>query len=91
MASFISIPYLAALGEVAIGFEQCFDYFFGRRDAVTGERQPLPAYADRWTDFLFALPAAPLRQDPRFPRLTEAIGLDAYWRATGSRPDFRAS
>ena len=91
MASFVSIPYLAALGEIGAAFEQCFDYLFGRRDTLTGERRPLPPYAERWTDFLFAIPSAPLRADPRFPKLIEAIGLDAYWRATGSRPDFRAS
>jgi DNA-binding winged helix-turn-helix (wHTH) protein len=87
MASFISIPYLAALGEVGTAFEQCFDYMFGKRDAVTGERQPLPPYAERWTDFLFSTPTAAMRLDPRFPKLTAAIGLDAYWRNTGTRPD----
>jgi DNA-binding winged helix-turn-helix (wHTH) protein len=90
MASFVSIPYLAALGEIGAAFEQCFDYLFGRRDALTGERRPLPPYAERWTDFLFAIPSAPLRADARFPKLSEAIGLEGYWRTTGSRPDFRA-
>jgi hypothetical protein len=32
---------------------------------------------------------APLWADPRFAELTEEIGLGAYWRETGSRPDFR--
>ena len=42
MASFVSIPYLTALGELGAAFEQCFDYLFGRLDALTGERRPLP-------------------------------------------------
>lgn len=91
IASFVSIPYLAAMGELTTAYEQCFDYMFGKRDPLTGERRPLAPYAERWTDFLFAVPAAAMRADPRFPKLTDAVGLDDYWRATGSRPDFRAS
>jgi DNA-binding winged helix-turn-helix (wHTH) protein/tetratricopeptide (TPR) repeat protein len=90
IASFISIPYLAAMGELTTAFEQCFDYMFGKHDPLTGERVPLAPYAERWTDFLFAIPAAAMRADPRFPKLTDAVGLDDYWRATGSRPDFQA-
>ena len=90
MASFVSIPYLVALGQIDTAFEQSYGYLLGRRDTMTGERQPLPRFAERWTDFLFMDATAPMRADPRFPRLTAAIGLDDYWRATGSTPDFRA-
>lgn len=90
MASFISIPILPALGAVDTAFEHAYSYYFGKRDQLTGERQPLPRYADRWTDFLFSQSVAPMRADPRFQKLTAAIGLESYWRATGSLPDYRA-
>ena len=90
IASFISVVYLSALGDADTAFEQSYTYLLGRRDPLSGERQPLPAYSERWTDFLFAQPTAPMRADPRFPGLTAAIGLDAYWQATGSRPDYLA-
>lgn len=87
IASFIAAIYLAALGETHAAFEQSYGYLLGQRDPVSGERQPLPSYAERWTDFLFSPPTAGMRADPRFPKLTAAIGLDAYWRSTGTRPD----
>lgn len=90
MASFISIPFLSALGVIDTAFDHAYSYYFGRRDSLTGERQPLPRYADRWTDFLFSQSAAAMRADPRFPKLIAAIGLEDHWRATGSRPDYRA-
>lgn len=49
----------------------------GRRDA----RAP--------THPLFELAMAPLVPTQRFAALVEAIGLEAYWRNTGTRPDFR--
>jgi DNA-binding winged helix-turn-helix (wHTH) protein/Tfp pilus assembly protein PilF len=91
MASFVSISYVAALRDVSLGFEQIYDYLLGKRDSLTGERQPLSPYAERWTDFMFAIPTAPMRADPRFAKLTAAIGLDDYWRKTGKRPDYRDS
>ncbi|MFD1612804.1 winged helix-turn-helix domain-containing protein [Sphingomonas tabacisoli] len=78
-----SIMYLSALGNVEAAFEQTYDYLLGRRDTLTGERQPLSPHADRETCFLFASQTAAMRADPRFPKLTSAIGLDDYWRATG--------
>ncbi|GAO40386.1 hypothetical protein SCH01S_48_00440 [Sphingomonas changbaiensis NBRC 104936] len=89
VASFVAIPYLAALGDLESAFRQSYDYYLGRRNPLTKERPPLPPYAERLTDFLFASPSAPLRADPRFPLLTQAIGLDAYWRESGTLPDYR--
>lgn len=91
IGSFVSVVYLGALGEIGTAFEHCYDYFLGKRDPSTGERRPLPRFADRWTDFLFAIPMTAVRADPRFLKLTTAIGLEDYWRDTGSRPDYRAS
>lgn len=90
IASFVSIPFVSMLGDADLAFEQAYGYLFGQRDAATEERQPLPPYSERWTDFLLARSTAAMRADPRFPELTAAIGLDDYWRATGSRPDYRA-
>jgi DNA-binding winged helix-turn-helix (wHTH) protein/Tfp pilus assembly protein PilF len=38
---------------------------------------------------LFRRDTASLRGLPRFARILERIGLEAYWRETGSPPDFR--
>lgn len=89
IASFISIPFASLLGDVGMTFEQSYGYFFGQRDPATGERRPLPPFSERWTNFLLASSTTAMRRDSRFPKLTAAIGLDSYWRATGSRPDYR--
>lgn len=91
VGSQFSILYLAALGRTDVAFEQSYDYLLGKRDPLTGERQPLPPAADRETFLLFANQAAPMRADARFPKLMAAVGLDAYWRATRSRPDYLIS
>lgn len=88
VASFVSIPYLAALGAVDIAFAQCDDYFLGKLDPAIGRRTPPPTH-QCWTDFLFLPPTATLRADPRFGTLMQATGLDAYWRETGTQPDYR--
>lgn len=91
MASFVSINYVVALGDLELAFAQVYDYLLGKRDPLTRERQPLPPYVDRWTDFMFSIPTAPMRADPRFPKLMAAIGLDDYWRVTRTRPDYRSA
>ena len=86
-----AIPCLSALGAVDAAFATSYDFYLGKHDAVTGERQPVLALAHRETFMLFQPPTGAMRADPRFARLTALIGLDDYWRATGSRPDFRAA
>lgn len=44
----------------------------------------------RRTSQLFERPTAPLRADPRFIQLTTQLGLEDYWRTTGTRPDYRS-
>jgi DNA-binding winged helix-turn-helix (wHTH) protein/Flp pilus assembly protein TadD len=89
-SSFIAVPYLVALDALDHAWEVLHTYYLGKRDPVSGERRPLPTYAWRRTNILFTAQAAPLRADPRFARITATLGLDAYWRATGTRPDYRA-
>jgi tetratricopeptide (TPR) repeat protein len=78
------------------------DAAFDVADAYFLERGPLIA-ALRWrpggeiqinssrrkTNPLFVPSSAPMRADPRFGPLTEAMGLGRYWRERGIEPDFR--
>lgn len=87
VASFIAIPYLIELGARDHGWDALYTYLIGKRDPASGERLPLPAVAWRRTDILFSPPLAPLRVDPRFGQLTASVGLDRFWRESGTRPD----
>lgn len=87
IASFLAIPYLAALGRTEAAWQVAETYYLGARDPETGERRPLGESAWRRTDCLFTAAARPLRADARFARLTADLGLADYWRATGTRPD----
>ena len=87
LASFVSIQLLPAFGALDLAYAHAWSYYFGKHDSVTGERRPLGRFEERVTDILFSSAAAPMRADPRFPRLTAAIGLDDYWRITRSRAD----
>ena len=89
VGSFISIQYLVVLGAIDTAFAQTYDYYFGLLDPKTGRRRAPSTADDRWTNFLFAQPTAPLRLDPRFPELTKALGLEQYWQTTNSTPDYR--
>jgi DNA-binding winged helix-turn-helix (wHTH) protein len=86
VASFIAVPYLAALGASEEAWQALYAYYFGKRDPVSGERLPLPVFAWRRTDILFSPALAPLRRDPRFAQLTATLGLDRYWQVTGAKP-----
>jgi len=58
--------------------------------ADTGSKQVLVNYPGwRETQWLFVPPTAAVRNDPRFGRLAEEIGLAGYWRARGARPDYQ--
>ncbi|MGB5346119.1 MAG: winged helix-turn-helix domain-containing protein [Woeseia sp.] len=69
---------LAAIGEVDGAFAEVnaiYDDWSTR-----GERNA--------SKILFFPEMRALRQDPRFPDLTERSGLASYWSVTGTRPDF---
>jgi hypothetical protein len=50
---------------------------------------PAAGDADRQTSALFLPPMKPAWRDPRFGELVQRIGLEDYWRQSGSVPDFR--
>jgi hypothetical protein len=54
--------------------------------AMTARYLHKDAYAD--SSFLFWPGLSEFRRDARFGELVQRIGLNAYWTATGSRPDF---
>lgn len=79
----VLVNYLCALGGVDEPLLLLEDYYFGE-GAI-----PRPGAANRLTDFLFDQPARPLRDQPRFARILDRLGLEAYWRERGHPPDFR--
>jgi DNA-binding winged helix-turn-helix (wHTH) protein/tetratricopeptide (TPR) repeat protein len=84
-----AILYMSALGAIDAAYALLGDYYSGSPDPKGG-RRPIAPLERRYTDFLFMPPTDPLRRDPRFARVTAAIGLDAYWRAAHAQPDYRA-
>jgi hypothetical protein len=77
---FMSTLYLSALGALPAAFAIS-------RDNLTSLPSP---YSDPPTGQLFMPPAAAMRQDARFEPLIKAVGLEGFWAATGTVPDFRS-
>ena len=77
----------AALGNPDEAFAVLDGYYFekGRWAHVA----PPGGDQDRITYPLFQPPMRALWRDPRFDRLLDRIGLNGYWRQSGSVPDFR--
>jgi hypothetical protein len=76
-----------ALGDLNAAFRLFDGYYFG-----VGEwRQLAPKGGDedRITNLLFLPPMSPIWRLPEFNRLLERIGLNEYWRRSGTTPDFR--
>ena len=77
----------AALGDAETPFAIFDGYYFG-----TGEwslAAPPNGDEDRITSTLFQPPMRALWADARFGRLVDRIGLEAYWRQSGTQPDYR--
>ena len=87
---------LPRLGAVESAYTVARGYLLREGSLVGSLRRPAdqPAINEqnrRKTMMLWMPSAAPLRADPRFLPLCEAIGLGRYWRQAGHRPDVMAS
>lgn len=73
----------ALLRKVDDAFAMLQGYYFGEGPWAAG-------FTDRRiTELLFMGPTEILRPDARFGSILERTGLEAYWRSTGSQPDYR--
>lgn len=82
-----------ALGYLDEAFQVAEAYYFGRGFVVPDRQTPTAIFYappnERHTRMLFDPVSGPMRADPRFPRLVDELGLERYWRDTGSQPDYR--
>jgi hypothetical protein len=89
-----AIQLAAMVGRLDTAFELANGYFFERGPSQTGRGfspEQGVYYREPRTAFLFMPSNAPMRADPRFDGLVEAIGLKAYWAKSGHKPDFMAA
>jgi DNA-binding winged helix-turn-helix (wHTH) protein/Flp pilus assembly protein TadD len=88
VGTFSTLLFLAAVGRVDTAFAVLDDYYFGEEREFSQIRGARAQLRSLETDILFWPPTASLHADARFATLTRAIGLDDYWRASGTRPDY---
>jgi hypothetical protein len=86
-------PYAAAvfamLGRLDLTFASLERYYLNR--GSFGRPQAITPMTRRYTTDLFVPPLSPFRSDPRFTATLERSGLEAYWRESGTVPDYRRS
>lgn len=82
-------PLFALLGRPDLTFASLDRYLLNR--GQFGQSSPIGPYTRRYTSPLFSTPMALVRGDPRFHKLTSAIGLDAYWKSLGTVPPYARS
>ncbi len=83
-------PILALLGRNDLALEAAKAYLRGGR--VGPHLWPAPgAFAVRMSALLFYPSMLALRHKPEYLELLRACGLEAFWRKSGSQPDFRRS
>jgi tetratricopeptide (TPR) repeat protein len=91
-----AIQFATALGRIDTAFEIADAYYFGRGFEVpevrfTAQQGSYTPLTERQTAFLFNGSLVSFRADARFARLTNELGLKAYWDASKSVPDFLRS
>ena len=89
-----AIVFTAATNQVDTAFSLIDAFYFNRGFALgeqrySKEQAMYSAQRARNTYFLFMARMANLRRDPRFAPLLEELGLEQYWKSTGSLPDYR--
>jgi DNA-binding winged helix-turn-helix (wHTH) protein/tetratricopeptide (TPR) repeat protein len=86
-----AIPQTAAILALFGRFDQMFDALdrYLMNSGSFGTPDPIGPYVRRATDMLFTMPLADARADSRFARLLDRTGLESYWKATGTAPDYR--
>jgi hypothetical protein len=72
---------------VSTSFAILQGYYFG--EGPWHKVTPEGGDQDRATSSLFLPPMKSVWPDPRFTRLLQRIGLEDYWRQSGTIPDFR--
>jgi len=86
-AVFAIVHASAALDDLDTAFALLEGYYFGR--GAWSKLAPVAGNQDRATDALFQPPMKRAWSDARFALLMQRIGLEDYWRETGTVPDFR--
>lgn len=79
-----TVTHLLALSHVDRAFDILDAFYFG-----SPERPAPGPLSRRKTSILFSAKGAPLRRHLRYPDFTRRLGLDDYWRETGTQPDLR--
>jgi tetratricopeptide (TPR) repeat protein len=86
-AVFAVVHACAALEDLDTMFALLEGYYFG--GGAWSNLAPVAGDQVRVTDALFQPPMKFAWNDPRFPLLMERLGLENYWRESGTVPDFR--
>jgi hypothetical protein len=77
----------AMLNDLDTTFALLEGYYFAT--GAWSKLAPVAGNLDRATDALFQPPMKPVWNDPRFALLMQRIGLEDYWRESGTVPDSR--
>jgi tetratricopeptide (TPR) repeat protein len=79
---------LVAMGETGTALSILEGYYFA--EGPFASVSPPGGDADRHTAPLFMPPMRNLWSRPEFKTLLQRIGLEQYWRQSGTRPDYRS-
>ncbi len=90
-----AIVFTAATNQLDTAFSILDSFYFDRGFALgeqrySKEQAMYSAERERNTYFLFMTRTAGLRRDARFGPLLDELGLEQYWRSSGTVPDYRA-